>query len=441
MKKKAFKKWLARLNDLAPEQRDRLMDKCAPASPGKQDDDGFGEYLDSDEFTSLDQDNDKLEMNRRSFRGIKYREVIRLLTEESEYVRKVIDLSEDMIVSADDDRGINVFNKAAERVYGYQTREVRGKPVSILYSSPEEAKLVRETMARQGFFHGEIAGRRKNGNSFPMRLIASQLHNTMGDVIGSVGYSRDVTPEKKAAEIERQYTALNELENLRRDVEQITRHDLKSPLTSIIGFSDILLHDERMAEEHKKLLKIIYKAGFKANRMINLSLDIFKMEKGTYQVMAEKIEVVPLLEEIIMGLESQIQAKSLTTRIHMGEAPGAPPVPLFISGEESLCYNLFANLIKNAAEASPNDQPVTITLDGDALAVIKIHNFGVVPEEIRERFFEKYVTMGKKYGTGLGTYSAHMMAKTLGGKIEMVSTEGDGTTLTVTLPGGWEREL
>jgi signal transduction histidine kinase len=70
---------------------------------------------------------------------------------------------------------------------------------------------------------------------------------------------------------------------------------------------------------------------------------------------------------------------------------------------------------------------------GERVAV-DIHNFGVVPEEIRANFFSKYVTFGKKGGTGLGTFSAKLITDTLGGEISFTTSEEMGTTVTVVLP-------
>jgi len=100
-----------------------------------------------------------------------------------------------------------------------------------------------------------------------------------------------------------------------------------------------------------------------------------------------------------------------------------------------LCYSMLANLIKNAVEAAPAGSRVAVTLSlcGDGLAVA-IHNDGIVPPDIRDRFFEKYVTHGKTKGTGLGTYSAKLIARTHGGDIGLETSDDAGTTVTVRLP-------
>ena len=67
-------------------------------------------------------------------------------------------------------------------------------------------------------------------------------------------------------------------------------------------------------------------------------------------------------------------------------------------------------------------------------AIVTIHNQGAIPEDIRDRFFDKYSTSGKKQGTGLGTYSARLLTEVQNGRIEFESSEEAGTTLKVSMP-------
>lgn len=82
---------------------------------------------------------------------------------------------------------------------------------------------------------------------------------------------------------------------------------------------------------------------------------------------------------------------------------------------EMLCYALLSNLLKNAMEAAPEHSTVKLDFSHRDGHVFTIHNRGVIPESIRESFFEKFVTSGKQQGTGLGTYTAHLIATSLGG--------------------------
>ena len=105
-----------------------------------------------------------------------------------------------------------------------------------------------------------------------------------------------------------------------------------------------------------------------------------------------------------------------------------------LQGEELLTFSMLGNLLKNAVEASPRQSRVTVKISAENDILITIHNFGVVPEEIQSRFFEKYATSGKESGTGIGTYSAKLMAEVQGGEIAFDSSGEEGTTITVRFP-------
>ena len=234
----------------------------------------------------------------------------------------------------------------------------------------------------------------------------------------------------------RQNAALIEADTLKRDVEHITRHDLKSPLNTVIGFADLLLHDETLAlaQEPRDFIQMIRDAGFKALHMVNLSLDLYKMEQGTYQMKPKLVDLASLLEGIRRGDIAQKYGKNIPIHILIHDQPASEKVSFPVFGEELLCYSLFSNILKNALEASPKGQSVTISMTHDTMASIVIHNFGAVPLEIRERFFEKYVTSGKTTGTGLGTHSVKLMTEAQKGEIRMETSEAAGTSITVRLP-------
>ncbi len=104
-----------------------------------------------------------------------------------------------------------------------------------------------------------------------------------------------------------------------------------------------------------------------------------------------------------------------------------------------LLHSMLANLVKNALEACPGGETVSVELSAgqkeEAGAAIAVRNPGEVPPDMRGRFFEKYATSGKARGTGLGTYSARLIAEVHGGAISMESSPRDGTCVRVALPG------
>jgi signal transduction histidine kinase len=120
----------------------------------------------------------------------------------------------------------------------------------------------------------------------------------------------------------------------------------------------------------------------------------------------------------------------------MDGMPAGAAAVLIVTAEELLLYSMLANLVRNAVEACPPKGSVSLSFTSDAARVIAIHNAGAIPKKIRGRFFEKFATAEKQGGTGLGAYSAKLIARTLGGTIGFETSEATGTTITVALPLG-----
>lgn len=227
---------------------------------------------------------------------------------------------------------------------------------------------------------------------------------------------------------------------MRDDMENISRHDLRSPLGAIIMIPDLLLMEPgQLSEEQRKLIHEIRRSGLRMLDMLNSSLNLYKIEQGTYQLAPLPFDLLAELHDIRNEKDVVARANNVSFQVRLKGTPPAADSSFIVTGEKLLCYTLFTNLIGNALEASPQGETVTIDLDETPIAwQIAIHNRGVVPDAIRPRFFEKYVTSGKPGGTGLGTYSALMMVRAHGGTIGFTSREPAGTTITVTLPKAHE---
>ncbi len=235
--------------------------------------------------------------------------------------------------------------------------------------------------------------------------------------------------------LKQQNQELIEAARLREDVERITRHDLKTPLNSIIGFPQIMMRDGNLTAKQSEYLKMIKNAGLTMLNMINLSLDMFKMERGTYKFKPVPVNVLPTIRRIINDTETIQMTKKLSAAILIDGKLADNEASFSVQGEELLCYSMLANLIKNAFEASPQEERITVELaEEEEMSVIRIHNKGAVTEDIRDRFFDKYVTSGKESGTGLGTCSARLIAGTQGGSIHLDTSKAKGTAVTVRLP-------
>ncbi len=124
----------------------------------------------------------------------------------------------------------------------------------------------------------------------------------------------------------------------------------------------------------------------------------------------------------------RLKSKNITVHVTVnGHAPN-PSHPFSIPSDDRLLYPLLSNLFTNALEASGPDQTIQITLNGPEPFHISIRNHGAVPVAVREHFFAKYNTFGKKSGTGLGTYSAKLLSSAMGYEIRMETSDEDNCT-------------
>jgi two-component system, sensor histidine kinase and response regulator len=228
------------------------------------------------------------------------------------------------------------------------------------------------------------------------------------------------------ADLKRQNGLLVENAHLREDVERMTRHDLKSPIAVALQSSQALLEGELDARQ-RAAVETIEMASTNALEMINRTLDVYRMEMGQYQPTLEDFNLSALLARVAKQTELAFEERRIKLAL-----PAAGDTRCL--GEPLLCYSLFSNLCKNAAEASPDGAQLAIELTpGYGSVHVCVVNEGEVPQAMRAVFFDKYTTAGKPGGTGLGTYSVKLMAEVQGGSVAMQSEAGH-TRITVTLP-------
>jgi hypothetical protein len=222
------------------------------------------------------------------------------------------------------------------------------------------------------------------------------------------------------------YDQMIEAAQLRQDVEHITRHDMKGPLAGVLGIIQMMLTDDGLGKRHLEQLHMVEEAALQVMNMINLSSELYRIEAGRFELHAKPVPVAEILRKV--GEIDRLTFASKGVKIAMELEPEC-----IAMGDTMLCYSVFQNLLKNAFEAAPAGSTINVRLSDEHPLKISFSNQGAVPEAIRERFFDKYVTHGKEGGTGLGTYSARLLTQAQKGDIAL-QVEGDTTTVTVTLP-------
>ncbi len=308
-------------------------------------------------------------------------------------------------------------------VSGYVESEVLERKLGFMLADEDERLYdpVWDIVKSGSDWQGEIRNRTKFGEFIWESTSISPVRDTSGRIVNFAVVKDDITERKR-------------LERLEKDVERIVRHDLKSPIMSFIWVPRKLRTAENLTDEQQELLRDMEESAHRMLRMVNLSLDLFKMEEGTYVFVPEDLNILRVTQNVLHDLESTMKALKVRVDVFVDGKPVSDGDCLILRGEELLCHSMMSNLIRNAVEASAAGDVVTVNCEQGEKTVISVHNPGVVPGDIRETFFDKYVTSGKRFGTGLGTYSARLVTETQGGVIHMESTKEKGTTLAVSFP-------
>jgi len=263
--------------------------------------------------------------------------------------------------------------------------------------------------------------RRADGSYVWVEAFGASVRDARGFASRFIASINDISERRFQEE------ALRSAVRLREEVERMSRHDLKTPIASVIAMSRLMRESGKLRREDDELLGSIERAGYRVLNMVNLSLDLFRMEQGSYEFRPRPVDLAEVARRVAGDLESQAASKGVVVRV---QATGARTA----HAEELLCYSMLANLIKNAIEAAPDDGEVTVSVEalGDTL-LTHVHNAGAVPEAVRSRFFQKYATAGKSGGIGLGSYSARLLARVQQGEISLHSSAAEGTTVSIKL--------
>jgi len=323
------------------------------------------------------------------------------------------------------DQGLFEYvNPAYCMFYGYAPIELLGQSFTKVVP-PANRQLLMDLHQRfieDGVeMRGEWTVIDREGEERQILADAVRIHGRDGRA-RKVTFIMDITERRRA-------------ELAREDVERLMRHDLRTPLNVIVNIPSLLCEDANLTAEQRELLDELERAGRTMQEMIDFSLRLNRLEQGSYRPEGQPLDLLMLLANVLGDTQRAFSYKRIQGRLsHDGDQhPQARPCPLL--GEPLLYYKLFANLLRNAFEASPSEGTVRIDIESrrDHVAV-EVHNAGCIPEAIRGHFFEKYVTSGKAHGTGLGTYSARLIAEAVGGDIRFTTSVQDGTSLHVRLP-------
>lgn len=323
-----------------------------------------------------------------------------------------------------EDRTVYRINQRAREIFGYTEKELIGKSAKDIHISTDKFNQ----------FADKYFSRLRDGETIKTEY---EFRNKIGGRIWCSLWGKAINPpelDNGIIWIVEDISESKHLEQLKEDIERMMHHDIKNPLGNIMMLQSLLKQSPNINKDELKYIDYIGESGKQIQKLIEMPIDLFKMETGTYEFQPVRFDIIDLLKNASADQSYITQEATSIIKIYINGKALKDGDSIFIGAEEHLCFNMFCNLIANAREASKSDEAVSIYIKDNNTIDITVSNNGAVPEKIRQSFFEKYSTEGKRKGTGLGTYSAKLIAETQGATISMQTSKEDGTKITVSFP-------
>ena len=345
------------------------------------------------------------------------------LAQDPEVFRQSFLDSNDAIVITDADGRILLANPAWVKLYGYSLAEARGRTTRLIKGDHTPREMYDYMWSQikdpaKGYWKGEVINKTRDGREVALLLTITPIRRD-GEIAGYMGLGIDMTERRR----------LDEMHELH---DAIVRHDLKAPLATLTTLLDTLGggYVGKLSDEQRTLIE---RMGGQADRMLEMirsSLDVEKVKRGQLQLNLEDVDLAKLVRASFDTLAAQAERKRV--RLELREEGVLPALQL----DPVHLQRCTDNLIKNAIEASPRDDEITVTLRAEgATARVEVHNGGdPIPPDIRPYLFHAFSTYGKRGGTGLGVYGVKLLTDAMGGSVSYETGE-NGTTFTLDFGG------
>jgi PAS domain S-box-containing protein len=350
--------------------------------------------------------------------------------DDLEKFKLAVENASDHIIITDPE-GITLYaNAAVSKITGYPIQDIIGTKAGKLWSLPMEKEFYVNfwdvIKNKKKIFEGEIQNKRKNGEKYFAQASISPILNEKGEVEFFVGIERDVTKAK-------------EIDKIRSEFVSVASHQLRTPLTSIKWYLE-LLHgeDSNLTDSQKDIFREIEGSNSRMISLVNDLLNVSRIENGEkYKIEKTWEDIIKLLKTIVADQQLIAQNKKITIRLDSGGFE-----EFMMSIDKAKLYQSISNLINNAIKYSYENSTIELIFKQESNQEVYIsvvdHGIGI-PEAGKGRIFDKFFRAENAVkvqtdGTGLGLYFARAIVIDHGGKMWFDSVEGQGTTFSLKLP-------
>ncbi|HYH13564.1 MAG TPA: PAS domain S-box protein [Thermomicrobiales bacterium] len=330
----------------------------------------------------------------------------------------IVESSDDAIIAKRLDGIITSWNPGAERLYGYTAEEAIGERITLIMPAEMEDEFpsIMSRLARgEHIDHYETVRQAKNGRRIHVSVSIAPIRSSSGKIVGASTIARDIS-ERRILELKQ------------REFLSMVAHDLRSPLTAIKGYAQLM---QRREAYSASAVTAILSQVLQMERLVGDVLDITRMDENQFEVDLAEVDLV----QIVRTAVSRARDLEETDRVLL-EVPNDPLVGMW---DQARLAQILDNLLTNATKYAPTgDIAVRLTNQGScAEIVVQDHGPGIAPEHlpyIFDRFYREPGSGSLARGVGLGLAITKALVEAHGGEISVDSTAGEGTAFTVRLP-------
>lgn len=338
---------------------------------------------------------------------------IRIADAERVKLNTVLDNVSQSIIAIDRHKRIVFANKSALTAFNGTSRDIGRDLVFLIDDLTVYERITRHLEENYNFTCAY--------NKMQLSVVISKVTDpTISDDISSILIITDITKEKM---IERQ----------KSDFFANASHELKTPVTVMQGFSEVLLNKDDIDEGSKKQIARIYKESMRLGSLISDMLTLSKIECGeTQERSLAEVSLDAVAGEVIGELSEEIKRNNISTSIE-GRAT--------ITADSGMIYELVENLVSNAVKYNKNGGSVIVSItNSDAGVCLQVKDTGIgIEKEHLPRLCERFYRVDKSHskrigGTGLGLAIVKHICAVLGAELSIESDFGIGTTATIVFP-------
>lgn len=360
--------------------------------------------------------------------------------EELRRLSRAVEQSSTMILITDAEGTIEFVNPAFCAHTGFRPDEVLGQNLRLLKSNEHEPAFYEQlwqTITSNQTWHGEVINRKKNGDLYWEMCTITPIKDPSGDTSHFIAVKNDITKRKEMElALKESEQNLRELNATKDKFFSIIGHDLKNPLTVLMGYSEMMLQltGSISPEDLLAMLTELNKSSNLLYKLIENLLEWSRVQTGRIAFEPEPVDLHALVDHVFSLLEPSAMAKKITLSTNS-------QVNNWVYADQNMINTVLRNLVSNAIKFTRENGDVSVHIEAleDFMEVAVIDNGVGIPESELPKLFRidmNYTTVGtaNEEGTGLGLILCQEFVAKHHGTITVQSVENQGSTFRITLP-------